>query len=92
MQSSSRLGATQTFTLSGTSQASAAFSAETFQIRVATLGQPAYVEIGDGTPTATNADAVFPANWAEYLTVTPGQKIAMLQAGTAGTLTVTEIS
>ena len=92
MQTSSRLGTTTVFTLSGSSQATAAFGAETFQIRVATGGQPAFVKVGDGTPTATTSDTLMPANWVDYLTVTPGQKIAVLQAGTAGTLSVTEIA
>jgi hypothetical protein len=92
MQTSSRLGTATVFTLSGSSQATAAFGAETFQIRVATGGQPAFVKVGDGTPTATTSDTLMPANWVDYLTVTPGQKIAVLQAGTAGTLSVTEIA
>lgn len=91
MRKSSRLGATTVFTLSGSSQASAAFGPETFQIRVATSGQPAYVKVDDGTPTATTSDALMPANWVDYVTVTPGQKIAVLQAGTAGLVSVTEI-
>jgi hypothetical protein len=92
MRRSSRFGATTVFTLSGSSQASAAFGAETFQIRVATSGQPAHVKVDDGTPTATASDALMPADWVDYITVTPGQKIAVLQAGTAGLLSVTEIA
>lgn len=91
MRKSSRLGATTVFTLSGSSQASAAFGAETFQIRIATSGQPAYIKVDDGTPTATTSDTLMPANWIDYVTVTPGQKIAVLQAGTAGLISVTEI-
>jgi len=92
MQDSSRLGTNTTFTLSGSSQATAAFGAQTYQVRVATAGQPAFIRIGDGTPTATGADPVVPASWVEYFTVTPGQKLACLQAGTAGTLSVTELT
>jgi hypothetical protein len=92
MQDSSRLGTNTTFTLSGSSQATAAFGAQTYQVRVATAGQPAFVRIGDGTPTATASDPVVPASWVEYFTVTPGQKLACLQAGTAGTLSVTELA
>jgi len=86
-----RLGTTTAFTLSGSSQASAAFGAETFQVRVATSDQPAFISIGDGTPTATASDAIMPPGWVDYFAVTPGQKIAVLQAGTAGKITVTEI-
>jgi len=92
MQDSSRLGTNTTFTLSGSSQATAAFGAQTYQVRVATAGQPAFIRIGDGTPTATASDPVVPASWVEYFTVTPGQKLACLQAGTAGTLSVTELT
>jgi hypothetical protein len=91
-QSSSRLGATQNFTLTAASQASAAFGPETFQIRVATNDQPAYIKIGDGTPTATANDVLMPAGWVDYFTVTPGQAIAVLQAGTAGKISITEIA
>ena len=92
MRNSSRPGTTTVFTLGGSSQASAAFGPETFQIRVATSGQPAYIKVGDGTPTASTSDPLMPANWVDYLTVTPGQKIAVLQAGTAGALSVTEMT
>jgi hypothetical protein len=92
MQRSSRLGATTVFTLSGSSQASPAFGRETFQVRVASAGQPAHIKVDDGTPTATTSDALMPADWVDYLTVTPGQRIAVLQAGTAGLLSVTEIA
>ena len=89
MEDSSRLGTNTTFTLSGTSQASASFGG---QVRVATGGQPAYIKIDDGTPTAAATDPLMPANWVDYFTVNPGQKIAVLQAGTAGTLSVTEMN
>jgi hypothetical protein len=92
MLDSSRLGANTNFTLSGSSQATAAFGPQTYQVRVATAGQPAFIRVGDGTPTVTAGDPLMPANWVDYLTVTPGQKLACLQAGTAGTLSVTEIA
>jgi hypothetical protein len=86
-----RLGTAHTFTMSGTSQATAAFGAQTRVIRVATNTQPAFIIISDGTPTAANTEAVVPAGWVEYFIVTPGQKLAVLQGGTAGILTVTEL-
>lgn len=91
MHSASRIGTTAGFTLSATSQASAAFGSQTYQIRIATGGQPAYFKVGDGTPTATSSDALMPANWVDYVTVSPGQKVAVLQAGTAGSLSVSEV-
>lgn len=85
-----RLTTVQNFTLSETSQASTAFGAQTYKIRIATGAQPAYFEIGTA-PTATSADALIGANVVDYITVTPGQKIAVLQAGTAGVISVGEL-
>ena len=92
MRAASRLGTNTTFTLSGSSQATAAFGSQTYQVRVAAGAQPAYVRIDDGTPTAAATDPLMPANTIDYFTVTPGQKLACLQAGTAGTLSVTEMT
>jgi hypothetical protein len=92
MHRSSRLGTNTTFTLSGSSQATAAFGAQTYQVRVAAGAQPAYLRIDDGTPQAAATDALMPANTIDYFTVTPGQKAAVLQAGAAGTLSVTEMA
>lgn len=92
MKASSRILSSAGFTLSATSQASAAFGSQTNQIRIATGGQPAYVVIGDGTPTATASGTLVPANCVDYFTVTPGQKVAVLQAGTAGQLSVSEMT
>lgn len=86
-----RLGTVHSFTMSGSSQPTAAFGTQTRQVRVAANTQPAFIVIGDGTPTAAATDSLIPAGWAEDFTVTPGQKLAVLQAGTAGTLTVTEL-
>lgn len=91
-RNASRAGTNTTITMSGSSQATAAFGAETFQIRVATADQPAYVEIGDGTPTATTSSMLLGANQVDYFTVTPGQKAAVLQAGTAGKVSITEMN
>lgn len=88
---SRRISTVHTFTMSGSSQATTAFGTQTYCVRVATNTQPAFIIIGDGTPTAAATDSVMPAGWVEDFTVVPGQKLAVLQAGTAGTLTVTEI-
>jgi hypothetical protein len=88
----SRQGTVTNFTMSGTSQATAAFGSQTYRIRVSTSGQPAYVLIGDGTPTASaTVGTLIPATWAMEFAVTPGQKLAVLQAGTAGSCSVTEL-
>jgi outer membrane protein W len=103
MQSASRLGAAQNvaFNAAGVaSAASAAFGAQTYQIRVAVSGTGfiagtggVRVRIGDGTPGAAAADTFIPNLAVEYFTVTPGQRIAVIgnDAGT-GNLSVTEIT
>jgi hypothetical protein len=78
--------------MSGTSQPTAAFGSQTRKVRVATNDQPAYFVTGDGTPTAANTDSIIPLGWSEDFDVTPGQKGAVLQAGTAGKFTVTELA
>ncbi len=42
------------------------------------------------TPTATANHSLLIANIPEYFTITPGEKVAALQASTGGTLFVTE--
>jgi hypothetical protein len=86
-----RLGTVHTFTMSGSSQATAAFGSQTYRVRVATGAQPAYITFGT-TPTAAATDSLLGTNVIDYFDVTPGQKAAVLQAGTAGTITVTELS
>jgi len=89
----SRQGTVTNFTMSGTSQATAAFGTETFRIVVSTGGQPAYVLIDNGTPTASATNGtLIPNNWMREFAVTPGQKAAVLQAGTAGSFSVTELT
>jgi hypothetical protein len=91
-QASSRLGVNTVIATSAGSQATAAFGAQTYQVRVATNAQPAFIKIGDGTPTASSGDVLMPANCWDYFTVTPGQKLAAVHAGTPGSLSVTEQS
>ena len=99
-QPSSRLGAAQNVAITAASVASAAFGAQTYQIRCV-ISQATPVtgtagvrfRIGDGTPTAVAADSFLPIGTVEYFTVTPGQRIAVVSndASVAGTVSVTEI-
>jgi hypothetical protein len=88
---SARLGAAQSFATSTTSAASTAFGTQTYQIRVV-ADVATRIRVGDGTPTAVVADMLLPANWVEYLTVTPGQKVAAILGTGTGNLSVTEIT
>jgi hypothetical protein len=86
-----RLGTINTFTMSGTSQSTAAFGAYTHTVRIATGAQPAYFSNPAASPTAANTDNLLGTNCVDYIRVAPGEKIAVLQAGTAGTITITEM-
>lgn len=98
-QPASRNGVTQTVAVSTVSAAAtAAFGSQTYQLRLAANTAVNY-RIGDGAQTATAADPLLPANTVEYVTVSPGQRIAAIEAVTAGlvtaaagTLWVTELS
>jgi|RhiMetdeSRZDD1v2_1073273.scaffolds.fasta_scaffold797566_2 hypothetical protein len=100
---SSRLGASQNVAYNaagGASAASTVFGAQTYQVRVvaisgvaAAIGDAVRIVVGDGTPTATATSTVLSVNQAEYLTCTPGQKVAVLSNNAStGTLNVTEIA
>lgn len=92
-QPASRPGASQDITTGAASATLAtAFGVETFQVRLSATAAVRYrvVEATGGTALAT--DALLPANWVEYVIVTPGQKIAAIQDSAAGKLNVTEMS
>jgi hypothetical protein len=90
-QPSSRPGANTNITMSAASQQTGAFSAQCYQIRLATGAQPAFVLIGQN-PTADTNSPLIGANVVDYWTITPGMKAAVLQAGTAGVISITEMS
>ena len=90
---SARIGTVNNVALAttSTSVASSAFGAQTFQIRIASTVACNYKV--DQAPTAATTDALLPANWVEYVSVTPGQKIAFVTAGTVPlTVSVVEIT
>lgn len=101
-QSASRNGTTQAVAYTGTAATIAnAFGGETWQVRLGSTSACHYViSEAANVVTATAAIGAFlPANWIEYVAVTPGQKISVIQAptnglitATAGTLLVTELS
>lgn len=97
-QNSSRVGTTQTIAYDGSVGITDAFGPETFQLRIVANSGCCY-RIGDGAQTATTSDPYLPANAVEYVTVSPGQRIAAIKSATnglvtatAGTLWVTEMS
>ena len=97
-QNSSRIGTTQTIAYDSSAGAADVFGPETYQLRLVANSACCY-RIGDGAQIATASDIYLPPNWTEYVTVSPGQRIAAIKAptngsvtATAGTLWVTEMS
>lgn len=101
-QSSSRNGVTQAVAYTGTAATIAnAFGSETWQIKICANSACHYVisEAASVVAATVTNGALLPANWIEYVTVSPGQKLSVIQAATnglvtatAGTLLVTELT
>ncbi len=85
-----RLGTVTVITMSGSSQQTAAVGSQTREVRLATNAQPAYFLIGTD-PTAAATSHVLGASCVDYVAINPGEKVAVLQAGTAGTISITEM-
>jgi hypothetical protein len=86
----SRAGTTQVIVIGAGSVAiTNAFGAQTRQIRLATNQHCHYhVYDPDGSATAVAAtDPLLGSPLIEYVTVTPGQKISVIQAATGGLIT-----
>jgi hypothetical protein len=98
-QPSSRNATTQSVAYTGTSApATNPFGAQTYAVRLS-ANSACHFKIGDGVQTATTADPFLPANFEDYVTVAPGQRIAAIRAAsnglvtaTSGTLWVTELT
>jgi len=88
MQDASRFSTCQQVAYTGTSASSNAFGVTTYMIRVV-ANSACHIKVGDGTQTAATTDPFLPANWVEYIIVTPGQKIGAIQASSAGLITAT---
>jgi hypothetical protein len=87
-----RLGTISSFTMSTTSQQTTAFGSYTHTVRIATGAQPGYFSNPAASPTAGSTDSnLIGTNCVDYIRVAPGEKIAVFQAGTAGTITITEM-
>lgn len=87
---SSKLGTVNNITITtSASTPSAAFGSQTYQIRIACPVAVNYKV--DSAPTAAATDALLPANWVEYVKVTPGQKVAVFATST-GTVSIVEIT
>jgi Pyruvate/2-oxoacid:ferredoxin oxidoreductase gamma subunit len=89
----SRLVSAQLLTAAtNTSAACTAFGTQTYKVRVMTSSTTTFIRISDGTPTAVLTDTQLASNYPEYFTVTPGQKLAAINAGGTVTVSITELS
>lgn len=82
-------------TTTASSQQSAAFAAGTYAVRIGVAGSTsAYgVNFSIGTnPTATANSPQIAAGGVEYIAVTPGEKVALLEVGGALKVTITEMT
>jgi hypothetical protein len=95
-----RQGAVQNFTLTASSQLTSAFGSQTYRVRLAcsstgaNLGG-AYILFGDSTgiTASSTSGSLIPAPWETDFIVTPGQRMALVEASTAhGTLSLTELT
>src|SRR5690349_3934041 len=87
---SARVGTTQTIAYDSSTAVTNPFGAYTTQIKIVS-NSACHYHIYDttGTATATTSDPYLPANWIEYVTVVPGQKISAIKAATNGLVTAT---
>lgn len=88
MQQSARNSTTQVIAYDASVAITNAFGAQTYQLRLV-ANSACHYKIGDGAQTATVADPFLPANWIEYVTVSPGQRVSALKAATGGLVTAT---
>lgn len=75
---------------SSSAATSNAFGSQIYIIRIVAKTDAFYV-LG-GSPTATTSDVYLPADTVEYISVTPGQKIAFIRDAADGDAFVTEMT
>jgi hypothetical protein len=86
-QPSSRQGVTQVVSVSsGVSSVSTTFGTATYQIRLCSDTFCNYA-IGTSSVSASSANSYLPPNWVEFITVTPGQVLAVTKAAIEGQVT-----
>jgi hypothetical protein len=92
-QPSSRQGAVQNIAYTATAASASVFGAQTTQIRLSANSACFYLISGGGGAAATVATAsnasYLPANTVEYLTVTGGMTLSVVEAPTGGLVTAT---
>jgi hypothetical protein len=99
MSSPYRNDVSQTLAYGASATVANPFGPQTYQIRISATSDCYYKIVPAAGGTATASDVLLPFRWVEVIHVSPGQKIAAIQAptnglvtGTAGTLSVTELT
>jgi hypothetical protein len=92
-QQSSRLGRSVVTALTGATQFTTTFAAQTYQIRVVTT-LPIWATVGSTAVITANSSATYiPANVPEYFAVTSGQVLNFISTSTStGYVCLTEMS
>lgn len=80
-------GTTQTVAISGTS-AQTTNAVDSYVVRLISTSA-CFIKFGSD-PTASSSEAYLPAETAEYFAINPGDKVAVIQSASSGTLYVTE--
>jgi len=94
---SSRITSSTRFALTTASQSTAAFGAQTYQIRVATgnlVGSGVvYIKVGEagGVTADSSSSPILGSNVVDYFCVTPGQKAAVSAEAAGGFVTISEM-
>lgn len=86
------IGTCQNITMSGTAQTvTVTTNAGTapYVIRVATNSQPAFINFGT---TATNQSVLLPSNYVETFKLASTSTVSVLQAGTAGIVSIVAVA
>lgn len=81
-------GTTLVRAFTGSSAQSAAVDDTTFVVRLVATTD-CFVALG-ANPTATTSSAYLPAGIVEYVSITPGHKVAALQVSSGGNLYITQ--
>lgn len=70
------------------------FGPETYQVRLAATAACYYLITERANPVAASAvnASYLPANVIEFVAVTPGQKLTVIEASATGSLSVTELT
>jgi hypothetical protein len=87
------LGTAQVFTVSNSSVQSTAFGASTTMVRLSCSLGHCHFQIGTNPTASLTTSPMMPNNFSEIISVSPGQKIAVIKDATvtASTFSVTEL-